>query len=932
MSTATDKRERPAPDSDDSASESPADKQLRLESESEDEASRAPLPLSSDDEWGVVGSWPWLHPRPQEEAERLVDTFVSRAASVRFTTTTRELQRTAYPARMRAFRDACSEGHATDAPIQLHELEKVIPDTDTFPGEDKIPYAFLRHAGFAMLDEIVNLFNASYSRGTVPATWKTAIIVPIPKSGDGGEFPPISLLSCLGKTMERILLSRLRWAMGALHHHLIAFRRGMGTRDCVSTLLSGVLGRQAVVVFLDLEKAFELASVPAVLSILAEKGVRGRLLACIGQYLQDRRAAAHFQGCRSTTRAFENGTPQVGVLSPVLFNMLVEKLKAMPYSRYAQVLSYADDVAMVVSGPNHVASARFLLRRLSQTCASLGLVINRGKMKAMAIHHRCLPEPLDLDGTPVPWVHVYKYLGVTLDSRLSFAPYLNHLRQAMVTRTNIMRSLARTAGGASDRVLRLFYLQAVRACVDYGTPCLMTVDPAALQPLETAQNAAIRTILRAPRWTKCICMRAEMRISTVATRVNQLAVGHLVTLLRRRRSEPLRASVEQALHQAPLLFRRKTWASVAATKLRSTSLSRCFLMAQDLPHPSYTTPPPWAPATFTATIKPLPVKKALLTPHRLAREARNRETEAARPIAGTYYTDGSVNHLTGAVGAAFITAGHAEMVRLPDGSSSTQAELVALNRALGHAVEWGRGPVLVHCDSVPAIRSLYQDPLNDNVSLLTGIHARLQELGRAGRQVHLNWLPSHAGVVGNDAADRAAGEATLLPSVTCPVSPSVSLLKRDMEAHTSAGVVRALAEALAAGSPSAHWYALATGSGSRRLPLGVPRRVASNLHRLRLGYRCSSLLDIDDPVPVDCPYSAVVSSGRIWFVVHAQPIRKGSPIEWFVLACFGPVWRRGDISPSHPLTHSPTPSSSRALCDSPTHPAESSPIPPPSRH
>ncbi|XP_050706452.1 uncharacterized protein LOC126991834 [Eriocheir sinensis] len=798
---------------------------------------------------------PELHPQPQEEAERLLDAFVSRAASERLPPTTRELQRAAYPARMGAFREACLDGHATDAPIHLHELEKAIPVTDTAPGEDKIPYAFLRHAGPDMLGEIVALYNASYSRGTVPAAWKTATIVPIPKSGDGGEFRPISLLRYLGKTLERLLLSRLRWAIGPLHQHLFVFRRGMGTRDCVSTLLSGVLGWQAVVVFLDLEKAFELASAPVVLSILAEKGVRGRLLAWIGQYLQNRRAAVQCQGCRSTTQGFENGTFQGGVLSPVLFNLLVEKLTALPQSRLARVFSYSDDVAMVVSCPNHVASARLLLRRLSQTCASLGLVMNRGKTRAMVIHHRLLPEAFELDGTPVPCLHVYKYLGVTLNSRLSFAPYVNHLRQTVATRTNIMRALARTAGGASDRVLRLVYLQAVRACVDYGTPCLMTVDPAALHPLETAQNAAIRTIVGAPRGTKCISMRAEVRLSTVAARITQLAVGHLATLLRRRGAESLRASVEQALNQAPLLFRKKTWATVAAAKLRSTRLSRCFLMNIDLLHSGYTTPPPWAPATFTATIKPLPARKDLLTPQSLAREAMSRELEAARPLAVTYYTDGSVNHLTRAVGAAFVTAGHADIFRLPDGSSSTQAKLMAIiSMALGHALEWGRGPVLVQCDSVPAIRSLYQDPMDDNVSLLTGIHARLQELGRDGCQVHLNWLPSHAGVVGNDAADRAAGEATLLPSVTCPVPPSMSLLKRGMAAHASEGVVRDLEEALAAGSPSANWYASATGSGSCRVPLGAPRQVASDLHRLRLGYRCASLLDLDDPVPVECPY------------------------------------------------------------------------------
>lgn len=156
----------------------------------------------------------------------------------------------------------------------------------------------------------------------------------------------------------------------------------------------------------------------------------------------------------------------------------------------------------------------------------------------MVLHHCRLPEPFELDGTPVPWVQVHKYLGVTLDSWLSFALYVTHLRRDVETCTNVLRALARTASGASDRVLRFFYLQAVSTCVDYGAPCLMTVAPAALQPLETAQNAAIPVILGALRWTKCICLWTEARLSSVAVRVTQLSVGHLATVLRRRGSEP----------------------------------------------------------------------------------------------------------------------------------------------------------------------------------------------------------------------------------------------------------------------------------------------------------------------------------------------------------------------------------------------------------
>lgn len=97
--------------------------------------------------------------------------------------------------------------------------------------------------------------------------------------------------------------------------------------------------------------------------------------------------------------------------------------------------------------------------------------------------------------------------------------------------------------------------------------------------------------------------------------------------------------------------------------------------------------------------------------------------DARHPQAVVYYTDGSVNHQTGTVGAAFVCEGHTAIFRLPNGCSSTQAELVAIGRALKHAVEMGRGPAVILCDSVSAICSLKQDQLLDNVYLLTDMGA-----------------------------------------------------------------------------------------------------------------------------------------------------------------------------------------------------------------
>lgn len=799
-------------------------------------------------------SRPPLHPRPQEEAQTLITSFASRSASARLPPRTLAAQRTAQPARMALWRQACGTPKATDVPFTTRELEEAIPRRNTAPGEDGIPYPFLRQAGPEMSQALLRLYNRSYVLGALPARWKTATIVPIPKRGGASQLRPISLLSCVGKTMEKIVLNRLHWALGPWHENVFAFQKGKGTRDCVSSLLSGVMGRQAVAVFLDLEKAFEIASATTILAILAEKGVGGRLLRWIGDYLEGRQAAVRFQGHTSRTLHLENGTPQGGILSPVLFNVLVEQLTKLAAGPHARILCYADDVAMVVTGPNRMTRARALLRSVTRACETMGLIINRDKTKAVAFRYRRLPNPFLIDDRPIPWCREITYLGVRLDSRLTFAPYVTALKERVRTRTHVMRALTRVEGGASDRVLRLFYVQAVRSCVDYAAPCLMTLPAEALQPLEVAQHAALRLVASAPVWTKCVCLRAEVGICSVATRMRQLATSHLATLLRRAEAGPLRRSVVQALHQDPLLFHRGLWSQVAADVIRATNMSSVFLAPPDLPHPEYLTPPPWSDAPFSSTITPLSQPKATYTKRALATAAAERIRDAEIPGAAVYYTDGSVETQSGTVGAAWVTASATAIFRLSDGCSSTQAELVAILQALKHAALSGGGPVHIFCDSRPAIQSLSLNPATDNVYLLTSIHATMATLQTAGRAITVTWVPSHSDVPGNDAADRAAKEATLLPAPTYRVPPSLSLLKTKLAAFARNSTQAEVLAEYHAGSGSAFWYHEATNACRRKIPSALPRRTTARLHRLRLGYRCTNLLAPDDPPPVDCTH------------------------------------------------------------------------------
>lgn len=115
-----------------------------------------------------------------------------------------------------------------------------------------------------------------------------------------------------------------------------------------------------------------------------------------------------------------------------------------------------------------------------------------------------------------------------------------------------------------------------------------------------------------------------------------------------------------------------------------------------------------------------------MAPHDLRWEAIGR--------IAVYYTDGSVPHLTGAVGATFLCKGDTALFRHPDTCSSTQAELVAISMSLIHAEETVVGPVVVHSDSMSTLQAISCQRCNDTVRFFTSIWRTLGVLESVGRR------------------------------------------------------------------------------------------------------------------------------------------------------------------------------------------------------
>lgn len=100
--------------------------------------------------------------------------------------------------------------------FSLKEVEEAIQaGANTTPGQDGISYKLLQHVGDDTLYEILALYNYVWESGTLPKSWKHAIVAPILKPGKDPSSPsayrPIALTSVLCKVMERMVTKRLEY-------------------------------------------------------------------------------------------------------------------------------------------------------------------------------------------------------------------------------------------------------------------------------------------------------------------------------------------------------------------------------------------------------------------------------------------------------------------------------------------------------------------------------------------------------------------------------------------------------------------------------------------------------------------------------------------------------------------------------------------------
>ena len=351
------------------------------------------------------------------------------------------------------------------------------------PGPDNIPAKVLKLCAVELAPPLHSIFWDSYRSASIPTIWKTSTIIPIPKKprpSEPNHYRPVALTSIIMKCLEKIILHIILPVVSPrLDPHQFAYRARRGTEDAVASLLHPLLqhlespGTFASILFIDFSSAFNTIQRHQMIKKLCQLNISPLLIRWVHNFLSNRPQAVRIGTVTSSTIITNTGAPQGCVLSPFLYTLYTND--CISPSSITTYFKYSDDTAILglLSDKNSITAYQRSISHFTQWCTDNFLELNVTKTKEMVIHTSHTPPsglvPTSIYNQTVEQVSHFKYLGLTIDNKLTFDQHITDVQKKSQQRLHVIRKLR--ALSVAPHLLSLLYTSILLPILLYCSPC-----------------------------------------------------------------------------------------------------------------------------------------------------------------------------------------------------------------------------------------------------------------------------------------------------------------------------------------------------------------------------------------------------------------------------------------------------------------------------
>ena len=371
-------------------------------------------------------------------------------------------------------------------------------------GPDGLSPQLLKMLAPVISPTLTKIYKQSLSTAKSPLDWKIQFISPILKPGknkvEPSSYRPVSLTSICSKILEHIMYSQ---TMKHLEKYKILSNLQHGYRNGCSTetqLLKVIdlfakgleNNKQTDAISLDFSRAFDTVPHNRLLLKMDYYGIR-KILPWINDFLSDRKQCVMIDGVKSRFVSVISGLPQGTVLAALLFLIFINDLPASVTKSFTGV--FCDDtlIAKEISQKSDSLELQNDLNNIFEWTKIWGMKFNTVKCVQMTVSkkRKQFQNNYYLDKEILKKKETIKYLGVTIDNKLTFK---QHIEDKSKKATTILNMLKRNLYFAPKSVKSKAYTACAQPILEYASTCWSPTSKKLNNQLEMVQHNAAKFV------------------------------------------------------------------------------------------------------------------------------------------------------------------------------------------------------------------------------------------------------------------------------------------------------------------------------------------------------------------------------------------------------------------------------------------------------